>query len=413
MLRAASVVALAAASLSGSRSKHHRSLTASGYTHLPAACVHGNNIELHKRKTVAECAAICDANPSCLAFEYGVEYGGSNGNYEAGDCQEQSSAEVTDCSGTYYNLDLYVKGQTPDAPIQFQEGLCYPVCGAPSLSNVGSMEVRYSDGTFGWIRPTPQSCYNYCKTYTQGYPDRTSVAVHLNPEADGGGDPPFCWCKNDYIACKRHAGTAIAIANISWSWMTGSYFCFVETFDADAEFCDDDCGKDDSEDNSLPLAVILGIVGGAVFLVGIAVCAYSWKRQKSTKPPSSGPPPQSAPPPPPIIKATASEELVPPSTALAEEAPAAEGWAAATMAERPAGADVGQMYHRMKGWYNEAPESAALRTTWGAYPTTPRALEAWSGFVTVTNAFLDHAGPPVAPAAASAHPPEPEFEPEC
>merc|ERR1719506_1275863 len=78
----------------------------SDYTHLPRGCVHAHNIELHKGKTVAECAAICDANPLCLAFEYGVEYGGKY--HEAGDCQEQSSAEVTDCDGTDYNLDVYV-----------------------------------------------------------------------------------------------------------------------------------------------------------------------------------------------------------------------------------------------------------------------------------------------------------------
>ena len=123
MLRAASVVALAAASLADSK-HHHRLMTASGYTHLPATCVHGNNIELHKGKTVAECAAICDANALCLAFEYGVEYGGG-GSYEAGDCQEQSSAEVTDCSGTYNNLDLYVKdGGTTGGSFTFQAGRC-------------------------------------------------------------------------------------------------------------------------------------------------------------------------------------------------------------------------------------------------------------------------------------------------
>ena len=73
-------------------------------------CVNHHNIELHAGKTVAECAAICDANALCLAFEYGVDYGG-DGEYEAGDCQEQSSAEVTDCDGASYNLDLYVKDQ--------------------------------------------------------------------------------------------------------------------------------------------------------------------------------------------------------------------------------------------------------------------------------------------------------------
>ena len=54
-----------------------------------------------------------------------------------------------------------------------------------------------------------------------------------------------------------------------------------------------------------------------------------------------------------------------------------------------AGADATNMYHRMAGWYNDAPESAGLRASWGRYPTTPRALEAWPGFVAVTNAFLD------------------------
>ena len=85
------------------------------------------------------------------------------------------------------------------------------------------------------------------------------------------------------------------------------------------------------------------------------------------------------------------------------------------LAEESTGADATKtkMYHRMNGWYNDAPESAVLRSTWGAYPTTPRALEAWPGFVPVTNAFLDHAGPPVAPTAVSAHLPEPELEPEC
>ena len=56
------------------------------------------------------------------------------------------------------------------------------------------------------------------------------------------------------------------------------------------------------------------------------------------------------------------------------------------MAE-PAGAE--KMYHRMAGWYNDAAESAALRTAWGTYPATPGELEAWPGFVAVTNAFLD------------------------
>ena len=60
---------------------------------------------------MAECAAICDANALCLAFEYGVDYGG-DGEYEAGDCQEQSSAVLNGCDGAHHNLDLYVKDQS-------------------------------------------------------------------------------------------------------------------------------------------------------------------------------------------------------------------------------------------------------------------------------------------------------------
>jgi len=82
---------------------------ASGYTHIPKTCVHSSNLDLHKGKTVAECAAICDANPLCLAFEYGVEYGGKYHYLQAGDCQEQSSTRVTGCDGTAYNTDVYVK----------------------------------------------------------------------------------------------------------------------------------------------------------------------------------------------------------------------------------------------------------------------------------------------------------------
>ena len=62
----------------------------------------------------------------------------------------------------------------------------------------------------------------------------------------------------------------------------------------------------------------------------------------------------------------------------------------------------------MAGWYNsDRPESAALRAAWGAYPASPETLESWPGFVTVTNAYLDHAGPP--PTA----PETVQFEEEC
>ena len=48
-----------------------------------------------------------------------------------------------------------------------------------------------------------------------------------------------------------------------------------------------------------------------------------------------------------------------------------------------------ERHQRMAGWYNDAPEAAALRAAWGEYPGTSDALQAWPGFVRVTNAFLD------------------------
>ena len=55
-----------------------------------------------------------------------------------------------------------------------------------------------------------------------------------------------------------------------------------------------------------------------------------------------------------------------------------------------------EMHQRMASWYNNAPEAAALRATWGAFPE-PDEFQTWPGFVAVTNAFLDReAGEPEA-----------------
>ena len=61
-------------------------------------------------QTVEQCKAICDGDDLCMAFEFGVSYGGSKGSYQPGDCQPQSTAEgINEGSGEAYNLDLYVK----------------------------------------------------------------------------------------------------------------------------------------------------------------------------------------------------------------------------------------------------------------------------------------------------------------
>jgi len=79
------------------------------YLHIAMGCVGGHNIHKYTQRTVDQCAIICDANPECLAFEYGVSHGGGSSVYDAGDCQPQSSADYQGCDGAYHNLDLYVK----------------------------------------------------------------------------------------------------------------------------------------------------------------------------------------------------------------------------------------------------------------------------------------------------------------
>ena len=56
----------------------------------------------------------------------------------------------------------------------------------------------------------------------------------------------------------------------------------------------------------------------------------------------------------------------------------------------PAASKAEEMYNRIAAWYHE-PENAALRAIWGAFPE-PEKFQTWSGFVTVTNAFLDREG---------------------
>lgn len=75
----------------------------------------GHNIIMYTGKTASQCKLLCDAEPTCVAFEFGVAYGGG-GRYQPGDCQLQSSADSSGCDGSHYNLDLYVKQVPTPSP---------------------------------------------------------------------------------------------------------------------------------------------------------------------------------------------------------------------------------------------------------------------------------------------------------
>jgi len=78
-----------------------------GYIRHAQSCVRGHNIAKHVGKSLTECASICSATPNSVAFEYGVQYGGSP--YEPGDCMCQDSVDSSGCDGRQVNLDLYVR----------------------------------------------------------------------------------------------------------------------------------------------------------------------------------------------------------------------------------------------------------------------------------------------------------------
>ena len=63
----------------------------------------------YPNKNLDECKELCSQNKNCVAFEYGVAYGGG-GTYKSRDCQLSDSAEKQGCDGSDHNTDLYVRG---------------------------------------------------------------------------------------------------------------------------------------------------------------------------------------------------------------------------------------------------------------------------------------------------------------
>ena len=68
-----------------------------------------HNFRKYSNKNVEECKSLCSQNVECLAFEYGVAYGGSGIGTKPRDCWLQNSAHKEGCDGAHWNSDLYVK----------------------------------------------------------------------------------------------------------------------------------------------------------------------------------------------------------------------------------------------------------------------------------------------------------------
>jgi len=145
-----------------------------GYELISPGCVFGGNIIMHPGKSVESCAALCDAHADCVAFEFGVDYGG-DGKYVPGDCQLQSYSGYENCDGTHYNLDLYVKSAQESKGSGFtliSSGFCDDLdsCGevteeqcmqrADQVGDTNPGNDAYESASDGG---RPNMCYQYVK----------------------------------------------------------------------------------------------------------------------------------------------------------------------------------------------------------------------------------------------------------
>ena len=369
MLRAASVVALAAASLAGKHDVRRRlSEPPDGcalYVAGPVVASKGNQV-----------ATVDSLQNYELTFtmELASDWVHSTGDY-------QSVLHIGDSDGQRFP-GIWFHYADNKIYVAQSQSYCNAYCGSGQYTSYSTI-INFAAGETYEIKVIVEN--NQMTVHVDGALVGTASGSATYTATDAAvyvGDP---W----YDPADKVTLSDITLSGIGLTDACREYFgaTGIEHFDATTT-----TGTDDSDDNSL---LILGVVAAVVVIVGIVFAIM--KRRKSAKSPSEARTP---------VAAVVREPTAPPLPSLAPIK------AIEMMAQEPTGANATKtkMYHRMQVWYNEAPETAALRAAWGAYPTTPRALEAWPGFVQVTNAFLDHAGPPVAPAASR---PEAELEPEC
>ena len=89
------------------KSHIYSKIAAVNYEYIKKGCVNGHNIVTYRDSSIDECKEECNKRRDCLAFEYGVNYGGP-GSYYASDCVLNSGRTNANCGG-YHNLDLFIK----------------------------------------------------------------------------------------------------------------------------------------------------------------------------------------------------------------------------------------------------------------------------------------------------------------
>lgn len=99
------------------------SKTLQKYDKWRQSCVKGSILEGFVGKTVEECAALCEQAHQCVAFEYGVWYGGTNTDFPPRHCGLRDRVEREKCDGALQNVDLYIRQETALRSIASREAL--------------------------------------------------------------------------------------------------------------------------------------------------------------------------------------------------------------------------------------------------------------------------------------------------
>lgn len=108
-------------------------------------CVNDHLIHRYAEKTVAECAAVCNSNPDCVAFAVDLNLDDDS----RGDCLPQDSHVAMTCAGSHFQLDFYVSQAYSGLDNSVKEGELGPA----SLPEIppGSERAQFKTTTTAWF----------------------------------------------------------------------------------------------------------------------------------------------------------------------------------------------------------------------------------------------------------------------
>lgn len=120
------------------------------YSYLPQQCVIGYNLLRVAGQSVEQCQQLCNDVSSCVAIEYGVDYGGAGlSTKEHTACGEMKTTVPSSLPSTPTPVPatpLAADFEPCDSPEQCQSGGCYNLQGVRKRRNLRALQSRYSSG---------------------------------------------------------------------------------------------------------------------------------------------------------------------------------------------------------------------------------------------------------------------------